>query len=146
MQDSDPRQTHQLVLFDGHCHLCDGTVDWLLKRDRKGALTFAPLQGTTAAGLRAAGLLPESQDSLIFVRHARPETAAGTVLLHSSAVLAAGSQLGGPWRVLAAVARLVPPPLRDLVYRWIARNRYRWFGRSETCRIPSADERERFLP
>ncbi|MEM7052563.1 MAG: DCC1-like thiol-disulfide oxidoreductase family protein [Acidobacteriota bacterium] len=128
-----------LILFDGHCHLCDGTVDRLLSLDRRRRLTFAPLQGSTADDLRQRGLLPDGVDSVILVEDGE------RVSTYSDAVLGALVGLGGLWRG-ATLFRLLPRFLRDPLYRWVARNRYRWFGRRDTCRLPSPQERERFLP
>lgn len=123
------------VYFDGVCGLCNRFVDFLLQRDETRAFRFAPLQGRTAAGI--AGL-PRDVDSVVVCDSQR-------VLVHSDAALAAISRLGGLWS-FASVGGLVPRPLRDAVYRTVARHRYRWFGKHETCRIPTADEAAWFLP
>lgn len=133
----------QLVLYDGLCGLCDRTVQFLLARDRGRVLFFAPLQGETASAVLARHCLGADLSTMVFVRDAGlPEE---EVLLRSDGVLGALLAIGGPWGLLARVARLVPWPLRDAVYRWIAANRYRWFGRLDTCRVPSPEERRRFL-
>ena len=127
-----------VLLFDGVCGLCNGTVDFLLRHDTHGRLRFAALQSDSGKRLLGQyGLPPDAPDTVVFVQH-------GRCLTESSAVLAAVAQLGLPWRMLAML-RVVPKPLRDVVYRVIARNRYRWFGRRDTCRMPTPEERDRFL-
>ena len=133
-----------LVLFDGVCGLCDRTVRFLLRRDRHGHLLFAPLQGETAATALARHGISEEVRSLVFLTGwGSPEEAAH---VRSAGALRALAALGGFWRFLAAFLRLVPRTLRDAAYDFIARRRYRWFGRFDRCRLPPANERERFLP
>lgn len=126
---------YTIVCFDGVCGLCNGFVDFLVQHDRARVLRYAPLQGATAA--RVEGL-PRDLDSVVVVD-------GGRVLVKSDAALTALSRLGGVWR-LSAVARVIPRALRDRVYDLIARNRYRWFGKHEACRRPTADEAAWFLP
>jgi predicted DCC family thiol-disulfide oxidoreductase YuxK len=118
-------------------------VVFLLARDRRGALRFAPLQGVKAADLGARHpKLPPLDETMVLVE--APESAAERVRVRSDAALAILARLGGPWR-LAAVLRIFPAPLRDAVYRFVARRRKRWFGELDACRVPSADDRTRFL-
>lgn len=127
-----------VVFFDGVCGLCNETVDLLMAEDRGRVLRFAPLQGETAAG----ALRPEQVadlDRLVALRE-------GVVLERSEAVLQVLDDIGGPWRLLAVPARLVPRRLRDAVYGVVARHRYRIWGRKETCRLPTPAERAMFLP
>lgn len=138
----DPAGGHPLVLFDGECNLCNGTVDFVIRRDRRGRFRFAPLQGPTAAALRAAAPDPGGP--------ANPLRSvllwdAGKLYAKSDAGLRLLAGLGGPWRLMGAFLA-VPRFIRDGIYDFIARNRYRWFGRRETCRMPAPGERERFLP
>lgn len=131
------------VLFDGRCGLCDASVRWLIRRDRRRALRFAPLEGAAAAGVRARHPdLPDADETMVLVEG--PGTGSERVRVRSDAALAILARLGGVWR-MAALFRVVPPSVRDLSYRFVARRRTRWFGRLETCRIPTADERSRFL-
>lgn len=139
-QQSDERThiTAPIVFFDGVCGLCNRTVDLLLKRDTRGVLRFAPLQGDTAQKLLTADDV-ESLSSLVFWDGANLyRRSAGTVRIFW--------RLGGLWKVLAALLWLVPLPIRNAGYRVIAAYRYRWFGKRETCRMPTPEERERFLP
>src|ERR1044072_4171380 len=126
----------QLVLYDGECGLCDRSVQFLLRHDRAGVLSFAPLQGDTAAARLAHHRLPRDFDTVVFVRDAG--TAAEAAFVRSAAALQVLGALGGAWR-LTAVFWLVPRPLRDAVYRWVAHHRFGWFGRVDSCRLPSPE-------
>jgi predicted DCC family thiol-disulfide oxidoreductase YuxK len=133
------RPAGPIVFFDGVCGLCNASVDWLLTRDRRAILTFAPIQGETAA--RTLGKQdddPESWSMVLVDDTGRYE--------RSDAAIGIARHLGGPWALAGRLVGVVPRGLRDAAYRWIARNRYRWFGRHDTCRIPSPAERARFLP
>jgi predicted DCC family thiol-disulfide oxidoreductase YuxK len=128
-----------IVFFDGVCNLCDVFVSFAVRADTAHVFHFAPLQGSTAGVLT-----PE---------HARTLTSVvlrlegGEVLIGADAVLAFLARLPARrWKMLAALGRAVPRPLREVVYRAVARVRYRVFGRKVACRVPTADERERFLP
>lgn len=126
------------MLFDGDCNLCNGSVKFILRRDRRGRFQFASLQ--SAAGrqaLAAVGATGPLPDSIVLVRD-------GRVAMKSAAALQIARGLRWPWPLLA-VFWLVPRPLRDLVYDWIARHRYRWFGKNEACLVPSPELRSRFL-
>lgn len=128
-----------VVLFDGTCGLCDATVQFLIARDSRRRLRFAPLQSPVGRGLLAAHGLPvdDTPGSMVYIE-------GGRALTRSSAALAIARRLDGAWPLLSAF-RVVPVFLRDAVYRFVARNRYRWFGRLDACRIPDASQRERFL-
>ena len=125
-----------MVLFDGLCGLCDRLVGFALAADRAHRLRFAPLQGRTARALLGDGA--GAVDSLAVAVD-------GVVLQRSAAVLAVLACLGGPWRLLAAAGRLLPGPLREAGYRFVAARRYRWFGRKDACRRPRPEEQEFFL-
>lgn len=127
-----------IVFFDGECVMCNGFVDLLLQIDPSGKLAIAPLQGQTASQLLPP-LPADREDWSIYFK-------SGTHLYQQSdAFLQVCQRMGGPWLVFC-LAWLVPRPLRDGIYRIIARNRYRLFGRRSTCRTPSAQEESRFLP
>lgn len=138
-----------VLLYDGECGLCARAVQWTLERDvRARTLRFAPLQGDTARPILARhGIAPHPErgfDSLVLV-----EDLGGPrerVLVRSDAALAIGRYLGGGLGWLARLAALVPRPLRDAVYHLIARNRLRFFGAADACRVPRGAERARFLP
>ncbi len=126
-----------IVFFDGVCGLCNLTVDFLLARDHRGVLQFAPLQGSTAAA-RLPASDTHDLSSLIVVD-------GSNIYRKSTAVLHAAIALGGVWALLARVSFLVPRFARDLVYDIVASNRYAWFGKRDTCRLPTPQERSRFL-
>lgn len=137
--DAPPGVATGTLFFDGHCGLCDGLVTWLAAHDRSRRLRFAPLQGETAAAHLPADLRHGDLRTVVYEdatgRHER-----------SSAVLRALAVLGGGWRLVAAIAWVVPRPLRDALYDAIARRRRQWFGRRADCRMPAPEERDRFLP
>ncbi|UOQ78000.1 thiol-disulfide oxidoreductase DCC family protein [Hymenobacter sp. 5516J-16] len=128
------------ILFDGVCNLCNGFVQFVIEHDAAGYFRFASLQ--SAAGqelLRAHGLQPQTEpDSVILVEGGRAHT-------HSAAALGVLQRLSGGWGVVGTLGKLFPRFLRDAVYRLIARNRYRWFGRQDACWLPTPELRARFL-
>ena len=132
----------EYLFYDGHCGLCHRAVKFVLKHDRSGtAFRFAPLQGETflarVAAERRAGL----PDSVVVL------TRDGELLLRSAAFLHILRRLGGGWRVLASVLSIMPRGLLDLVYDFVARIRYRVFGkRDDLCPIVPAELRARFDP
>jgi predicted DCC family thiol-disulfide oxidoreductase YuxK len=131
-----------ILLFDGVCAFCDGAVQWLMERDPRGRLSYAPLQGPTAAELRARHPeIPDDIDTMVLV-----ETCGDveTVRLRSDAIFATCELLDPPPAWLPWV-RWLPRPLADVAYRIFARLRYRVFGRYDACRVPTPEERERFL-
>jgi predicted DCC family thiol-disulfide oxidoreductase YuxK len=132
-------RSHHIFFYDGVCGLCDRTVHFLLKRDRRDRLRFAPLQGPVAAELLPPlGGRPEDLDTMYLV------TKDGRLLQKSRAVLVAVAALGGPWS-LVGVLRIVPRPIADAVYSFVASVRYRIFGKYDACQLPSREERARFL-
>jgi predicted DCC family thiol-disulfide oxidoreductase YuxK len=125
-------------LFDGVCHVCSGSVRFVLPRDRNGAFRFASLQSPVADRLLGAcGRAPGTLDSLVLIDE-------GRCYERSEAALRIAARLAFPWR-LAAALRIVPRSIRDGVYSWFAARRYRWFGRKETCDLPPPEWRQRFL-
>ena len=127
-----------IVVFDAQCLVCSGWVRFLLRHDRRGVLRFASMQGATGRALLAqAGLRVDGLQTLLLVDGPRSwqNTAAIFRVLHA---------LGWPWR-LAWIGWLVPAPLRDAAYRWLARNRYRVFGRSGQCMLVPPGLAARFL-
>lgn len=127
-----------LLLFDGVCNLCNGFVDFLLRRERDSRLRFAAMQSPTGqALLQQHGLPLGDYRSMVLID-------ADGVHQKSAAALKLLAELRFPWPWFG-VFRVVPRPLRDGVYDVIARNRYRLFGRQQTCRVPSPELRRRFL-
>jgi predicted DCC family thiol-disulfide oxidoreductase YuxK len=136
--------TNAIVFYDGVCALCNGLVRFLLRRDRGARLRFAPLQGPTAARmLEAHSLDPADLDTVIVVTN--PELPSARAWTGSRAVLAALDVIGGGWRSVSTFARVIPTPVADVVYRLVARTRYRVFGKFETCPLPPPEWRDRFL-
>ena len=130
-----------LILYDGECGLCSGGVRFFVKRDPEGMFRYAPLQGSTASDLVDKGVLPEGKQlmsSMVLLQ-------GGTVYFKSTAALKGASRLGGFWS-LARILLLVPRPVRDGVYDFIARRRIRYFGERNVCDLPAPSARERFLP
>lgn len=131
------KQQHPILLFDGVCNLCNAAVDFLIKRDREKRFRYASLQSETGKKLIREFTVPAETDSVVLVHW-------GRVYTESGAALEIARLLPYPWK-LAYVFKIVPRPLRDNMYRWIARNRYRWFGKRETCRLPTQEEKELFI-
>lgn len=137
---SGSEQGKPILFFDGVCGLCNRFVDLMLKADSRGQFLYAPLQGETARRMLGPRDQAQAGDPHSFVfleKDKRYE--------QSSAVLLALRRLGGAWR-LTGLLFVFPRPIRDFVYRIVARNRYRWFGRRDECRLPTPEERDRFLP
>ena len=130
--------TGTIIYFDGLCNLCDGFVRFLLARDRHRRYRFAPLQGETAR-VRLEGRFTAGDLQTVVLEEPR------RFRVRSDAALAILTGLGGIWH-LAAVLRIVPRPLRDALYGYIARKRFDWYGRRDACRVPTPQEQERFLP
>jgi len=130
--------TPSVVYFDGLCHLCDGFVRFVLARDRRRRFRFAPLQGETARRRLEGRFTGDAPGSVVLEEPRR-------FRIRSDAALAILTGLGGSWR-LAGALRIIPRPLRDAMYDYVARKRFAWYGRRDTCRIPTPEEAERFLP
>lgn len=126
-----------ILFFDGVCGLCNKAVDFSLSHQKNASLRYAPLQGETAQKLLPESLTKDLNTLVLW-------TPKG-VKTESDAVLILASHFRAPWNWLAAL-RIVPRFLRNGVYRMIAKNRYRIFGKKDTCRLPSLAEKELFLP
>jgi predicted DCC family thiol-disulfide oxidoreductase YuxK len=127
-----------IILFDAECVLCSANAHFVLKYDKARHFWLASMQGEIGAALfRQNGLDPADPTSILVVNGAE-------VHKDSDAVLRIYAGLGYPWRIMA-MFRLVPRLIRDPIYRLVARNRYRWFGKRETCWLPPADMRARVL-
>lgn len=126
-----------VVLFDGECHFCDQSVQFIIKRDPNAIFTFASLQSETGKQLRSTYNIPETIDSMILIADKSAYT-------KSSAALRIAGKLKGLWKLCYALI-LVPRPLRDFFYDKIAANRYKWFGKKESCELPSPAIRARFI-
>lgn len=129
---NDHQADHRIIVFDAECVLCSGNAQFVLRYDRDHRFRLASMQGEVGSALyRRFGIDPANPDSMILVEGDR-------LRRDSDAILAIYAGLGWPWRALT-ILRLVPRFLRDPLYRLIARNRYRLFGRRPTCWLPSAE-------
>mgnify|MGYP005839023515 CR=1 FL=1 len=130
-----------VVLFDGVCHLCHASVRFIIAHDKAGYFSFASLQSSVAQELLQKHgvpyLLGAGDDSVVLIEE-------GVVYTHSDASLRVARKLSGVVR-LGAVLLVVPKLVRDAVYRLVARNRYRWFGKDDVCWMPTPELRARFL-
>ncbi len=130
-----------VILFDGVCNLCNSTVQWVIKRDKEGRFDFASLQSDVAR--RELGKVMDTKeidalpDSIVLLD-------SDGVHVRSAAALRILRGLGS-WFLLLRLGVVLPRPIRDAVYDMVARNRYRWFGRRDTCMIPTPDVAARFL-
>ena len=127
----------KIIFFDGVCHLCNSFVDTVVSLDRSHVFQFAPFQGETAKAL----LNDQDRNSLETVIYFE----AGVPYRKSSAVIKILTKLGGPYKLLN-LGWIIPRFLRDAMYGFVAKNRYAWFGKEETCRIPTPEERSYLLP
>jgi predicted DCC family thiol-disulfide oxidoreductase YuxK len=138
MNTDTPAQPEVLVLFDGQCNLCAGSVQYLIPRDHAARLMFASLQSPRGQHLRDRFGVETTVDSMVAI-------ADGQAFVYSDAVIRIAKALGGRYRVGAYIGRLLPRPVRDAGYRFVARNRYRWFGhRPNKCWLPTPELRARF--
>lgn len=127
-----------IVLFDGVCNFCNGTVNFIIRRDRESHFRFAALQSEIGQNLlQQYDLNQPGIDSVVLIEN-------GKAFTHSTAALKIARRLGGAWRILS-LFRIVPRAVRDFFYRLFARNRYRLFGKKEVCMIPTPEIKARFL-
>lgn len=126
-----------LVLFDGYCNLCTGAVQFILKRDPKERFYFTSLSSGPAQKIIAGYPHLADSDSLLLYHD-------GQIYDRSSAVLRIARRLSGLWPVFA-VFLILPKSWRDALYAWVARHRYKWFGKRESCMLPEKDYSYRFL-
>jgi len=133
------REEHPVILFDGYCNLCSGVVRFVARHDKKGIFRFAPLQSDTGRRLlEAHHLTAITGQSFVLVENGIAYTA-------SDAALRLAGSLPWYWK-WTRIFRIIPGTWRDAVYALIARNRYRWFGRKDSCMLPGPELRSRFLP
>ncbi len=132
-------QNKKIVLFDGVCNLCDSTVQFLIRHDKKDVFRFASLQSEVGkAILSRIGIDPTRVDSIVLYEPGK------AFYLRSSAALEIAKSLGGVY-TLATVFKLLPTGIRDSLYDWVARNRYRWYGKKDACMIPTPETASKFL-
>lgn len=127
-----------IILFDGHCNLCNGTVKFVIKRDVAANFSFAALQSSVGQDLlRKFKMSTDTLGTFVLIQ-------GDGYYVKSTAALRVVKELGGLWRLLY-VFILVPRTIRDYLYSLLAKRRYRWFGRLETCMLPTPDIKRRFL-
>ncbi|MDX2001673.1 MAG: thiol-disulfide oxidoreductase DCC family protein [Chitinophagales bacterium] len=127
-----------VLLFDGVCNVCNATVNFIMKRDKNGYFQFASLQSDYAQQqLTQAGYKTSDFDSVVLMEN-------GKFYFRSTAALKVAKQLNGLWPLLY-VFIILPPFIRNAIYNFIARNRYKWFGKRDTCRIATPEEKSRFI-
>lgn len=129
---------YPIILFDGVCNFCNGAINFIIKRDKKRVFRYAALQSEAGQQLlKQHDLSTTDLDSFVLVYK-------GKTYKKTSAALQVAQILGGAWR-LTRIFRIFPSPIRDLAYTIIANNRYRWFGKKESCMIPTPEVRSLFL-
>ncbi|MCR6110825.1 DUF393 domain-containing protein [Bacillus sp. A301a_S52] len=131
-------EKRDIILFDGVCHLCQSSVQFIIKRDPKNHFAFASLQSDVGKNLIGQTRISQESNSVVLIK------ANGKSYIHSSAALQIAKKLKGAWK-LASILLIIPAFMRDPIYRFIARHRYTWFGRSENCMVPTPKQRQRFL-
>ncbi|MFY0687100.1 MAG: DUF393 domain-containing protein [Cyclobacteriaceae bacterium] len=130
--------TDEVILFDGVCNLCNASVNFIIDRDPDSRFSFASLQSEKAVELlRKSTVNPKALDGIILIKKEK-------IFQNSSAVLLIAKGLSGLWPMMYLFI-IVPSFIRDGVYKLIARNRYRWFGKSDQCRMPTSDLQARFI-
>ena len=122
-----------LVLFDGVCNLCNGTVAFIIKKDSNKQFRFAALQSKTGKKSGEKYNIPSEIDSIILIYK-------NHIFYKSDAVLEIAGLLPFPWK-LASMFKIIPKKMRNKMYQWIAKNRYIWFGKKESCRLPGPEEK-----
>ena len=133
-------QNKHIIVFDGICNLCNGSVRFILRHEQDSLFQFAALQSETGRSLLAWCGLPENfSDAVIYLEN-------GKAHLGSTAALQIGRRLKFPWSMISSLGLWVPKIVRDWVYQQVAAHRYQWFGKREVCMVPTKELRFRFLP
>lgn len=128
---------NNIILFDGLCNFCDHSVQFIIKRDNKAIYKFTSIQSDVGQKILQKYKVPTYVDSLILISNNKYYT-------KTSAALRICKDLNGGWKLLQCLL-IVPKPIRDFFYSILSKNRYKWFGRKESCAIPSPELRKRFL-
>jgi predicted DCC family thiol-disulfide oxidoreductase YuxK len=126
-----------IILFDGVCNLCSSVVQFVIKRDKKGHFQFASLQSEAGQSLLDEYEVDRKTDSFILIEN-------GNCYMKSSAALKVAKNLDGLWKIVT-IGLVIPKPLRDFIYDIIARNRYKWFGKKDSCMLPPPSIKKRFI-
>ena len=134
----ESQSTYCIILFDGVCNLCNGAINFVIKRDTANVFKFAPLQEKSGSSLiEKHAIDPQKIDSIVLIEN-------NTVYVKSAAALRIAKKLSGLWPLLY-IFIIIPAFIRDGVYDFIAKNRYKWFGKKNQCIIPTPSTKERFL-
>ena len=129
----------RIILFDGVCNLCNGSVVFILQHENDPAFQFASIQSDAGKELLEwCGLPSDYNQAVILIDH-------GVIHLGSTAALRIGQHLRFPWSFLSSAGILCPAPIRDWIYRQIAIHRYQWFGKRDVCMVPTENLKARFL-
>ncbi|MEO8357125.1 MAG: thiol-disulfide oxidoreductase DCC family protein [Chloroflexota bacterium] len=129
----------RIILFDGVCNLCNGSVTFILQREKSPIFQFASIQSEAGQDLlKWCGLPADFGEAVILIDH-------GKIHLGSTAALKIGQYLKFPWSLLSYMGFIVPKFIRDWVYNQITGHRYQWFGKEDVCIIPTENRKERFL-
>ncbi|RIW38413.1 thiol-disulfide oxidoreductase DCC family protein [Bacillus salacetis] len=128
---------HGIILFDGVCNLCNNIVQFVIKRDKAGYFQFASQQSPQGKALLEEYQIDPETDSFILIEQ-------GRAFMKSTAALRVSKNLDGFWKVFYSCL-LIPKPARDVMYDYIARNRYKWFGKKESCMLPGPEMKKRFI-
>ncbi|EIJ40405.1 hypothetical protein JoomaDRAFT_3463 [Galbibacter orientalis DSM 19592] len=130
----------KIILFDGVCNLCNRSVQFVIKRDSKDVFRFASLQSDLGKKLLAErSINPQETDSIVLIE---PNVAYYT---RSSAAIEIAKELGGLWSLISAFNYILPENIRDSIYNFIAKNRYKWFGKKDECPLPTPEQRRKFI-
>ncbi|RDW17726.1 thiol-disulfide oxidoreductase DCC family protein [Oceanobacillus chungangensis] len=127
----------KIILFDGVCNFCSSSVKFIIKRDKLAKFKFGSLQSKIGQELKNNTNLPENTDSIILIED-------GKSYDKSTAALRISKELDGLWKLFYMLI-IIPKPLRDIAYNYLAKNRYKWFGKKNECMLPSPEIRSRFL-
>ncbi|MEP6514266.1 MAG: thiol-disulfide oxidoreductase DCC family protein [Parafilimonas sp.] len=126
-----------LVLFDGVCNYCNAMVNFSIRHDKKSKLHFAPLQSDIGKQLKKQYVIPDEVDSVVLIENNKAYT-------YASAALRISKYLDWPAKALYAL-NIFPAFISNTIYKWIAKNRYKWFGKKDSCMMPAPDVKARFL-
>ncbi|RYG73354.1 thiol-disulfide oxidoreductase DCC family protein [Lentibacillus lipolyticus] len=128
---------NNIILFDGECNFCDHSIQFIIKKDKKAIFKFAAIQSDAGQKIIRNFNVPDSINSLILIKNNK-------CYFKSSAVLRICKKLTGVWKIFYCLL-IIPKWLRDYVYGIVAKNRYKWFGKKDSCMLPSPEIRNRFL-
>ena len=138
MHDKEIEQ-QKIILFDGVCNLCNGSVIFVLKREKESIFKFASIQSEAGKELLEwCGLPSNYNQAVVYIEN-------GSIYLGSTAAFKIGQYLVFPWSILSSLGLLIPKFARDRVYNQIALNRYQWFGKKDVCMVPTKSLKARFL-